>query len=802
MSNKLLTLCAMAAFASTAEAKVNITESNGWFESVYVKWANDLTNYSSYNVYCKASGDASYTKLDKELVRNYVSYGRADAVGIKAGKYTLKVVPVKSDGTEDTAEAAETGELTATAHDRTGFAFSSMTEGKKNKAGVTFAPADGLGAYKPDGTLKDNARVVYVTANTAKSVSLGINTGSKEETFTGIQQIVYGYQKGADSRPLCIRLVGTVKDTDCDKFLSSSEGIQIKGANSYMPINITIEGVGDDATVWGFGFLLRNVCSVELRNFGIMLCMDDCISIDTDNEHIWVHNIDLFYGNTGGDSDQAKGDGTIDLKGDSKYLTFSYNHLYDSGKASLCGMKSESGPNYITYHHNWFDHSDSRHPRIRTMSVHAYNNYFDGNAKYGVGVTMGGSAFVEANYFRNCKYPMLISKQGTDATGDGTFSGENGGVIKAYNNVIKNAKRLVYYAKDNTDFDAYEASSRGEAVPSSVTAKAGGTTYSNFDTDSKVMYACTPDDPATVPATVTGWLGAGRMGHGDFKWQFDNAKQDENYGVIAELKSELKAYMSALYDLYDGVKNSNYGTFAGTGGDPEKHEDYVPSYDGADSGDDDDDTVVSKKWVFTSWSSESQSILTNTGNGWTQKSDKTSRYEKTLSKEGLGLAETDGLTFDGKALVSFDEKKGQYIQGSMSIVVPVGEGDILYIAFANTGSSNGSRDLLANGEKIASSASTSQVTGKYTVPAGVNEVELKGSGSLNYMSITIMKSKEETGDDDDDPTGIKESDIADIAAVEYYSIGGARLAGLQRGLCIVRTIFSDGSSKSEKVVKK
>ena len=49
----------------------------------------------------------------------------------------------------------------------------------------------------------------------------------------------------------------------------------------------------------------------------------------------------------------------------------------------LCGMKSESGPNYITYHHNWFDHSDSRHARVRTMSVHMYNNYYDGNAKYG-----------------------------------------------------------------------------------------------------------------------------------------------------------------------------------------------------------------------------------------------------------------------------------------------------------------------------------------------------------------------------------------------------------------------------------
>jgi len=68
------------------------------------------------------------------------------------------------------------------------------------------------------------------------------------------------------------------------------------------------------------------------------------------------------------------------------------------------------------------------------MTVHVYNNYFDGNAKYGVGVTTGSSCFVEQNFFRNAHDPMMSSKQGTDAQGAGTFSGEKGGVIKAYNN--------------------------------------------------------------------------------------------------------------------------------------------------------------------------------------------------------------------------------------------------------------------------------------------------------------------------------------------------------------------------------
>ncbi len=800
--------CGFALMASLmAEAKVAITESGGWFESAYVKWTNDLTTYAGYNVYYKAAGASEYTQLDKELVRNYVSYGRADVLGITAGNYVMKVVPVNSDGTEVTAEAAETGTLGVTAHDRTGFAFINKTNGTKTKGGLTFNAADGIGAYKNDGTLKDDARVVYVTAANAKTVSLGVVDGKSENTYTGIQQIINGYKKGYDTRPLDIRIVGTIKDTDCDEFESSSEGIQIKGANAYMPINITIEGVGDDATVWGFGFLLRNICSVELRNFGIMLCMDDCISIDTDNEHVWVHNIDLFYGKTGGDSDQAKGDGTIDLKGDSQYLTFSYNHLFDSGKASLCGMKSESGPNYITYHHNWFDHSDSRHPRIRTMSVHVYNNYFDGNAKYGVGVTTGASAFVEANYFRNCKYPMLSSQQGTDATGDGTFSGEDGGIIKAYNNYIKGAKVVSYYSSSNTeDFDAYKASSRTETVPSSIKAKVGGTIYNNFDT-SDIMYSCTPDDPESVAETVTGWLGAGRMGHGDFKWQFDNATQDENYGVITALKSELQSYKSSFYNFYgETTANSNYGTFDATGGDSEKHADYEPTWGGDDTSDDDDSsTEVVGKWVFTSWSEASQAILTSADGGWTQKDDKTSRYEKTLTAEpaSIGLTETEGLTFSGegkKILVSFDSSKGQYIQGGMTFNLTVQEGDVIIVSFANTGK-NGSRDLLINEEVVESSSNTTATTGKYTVPAGTTTVTVRGSASLNFFSITILRDKSGDGDDDDEPTAKHDTTAAkEVSAVEYYTLGGQKVASPSRGICIVRTIYTDGTTSASKMI--
>lgn len=526
----------------SASAAVTINEAKGWFESGYVTFT--ASGESSLKVYVRPEG-GSYTELDKELVRNYGSYYRADAVGLKAGKYQFKV------------NNAESEVFTVAAHDRNGFAHVGMSEG--------------IGAYKNDGTLKDGAKVIYVTANNAKTIQYAMQTNNKgtTELCTGLQGILAKLEKDVTNRtPIAVRIIGTIKDTDMDAFGSSAEGLQVKGKGNSYKGNLTIEGIGNDAAIHGFGILCRSISSIEFRNFAIMACMDDCLSLDTDNKHIWIHNMDFFYGKTGGDADQAKGDGTVDIKGKSSHVTVSYNHFFDSGKCSLGGMKSETTDCWMTYHHNWFDHSDSRHPRIRTAFYHCYNNYYDGIAKYGVGVTSGGSAFVESNYFRNCKYPMLSSKQGTDAEGDGTFSGENSGVNKAFNNKIINAKKIQWWsAEKNADgtWDAVNAVARDEAV--TATAYTGGTSY-NSAADAaarQAVPASAIDAVENVALICRGefagreGLGAGRMNGGDFKWTFDYVNQDANYGVITDLKSAMMNYKSTLVGFADGTTIKNGG---------------------------------------------------------------------------------------------------------------------------------------------------------------------------------------------------------------------------------------------------
>lgn len=524
---------------SNEDGKVEITEAKGWLESAYVKFKK-LGDCTLYHVYIKGGDFASYTRIDSMLVRSYGDTYRADMVGLKAGNYDMKVVPV-SKGKELAENANEATAMTVLNYDRSGFAHLDNT---------------GVGAYNDDGSLKSDARVIYVTAQTAKTVTCDVKTGSKATnvtTFTGLQAILDAYQKGYETRPLDVRFIGLVEKADLDAVSSSSEGLQIKGKAAYSNLYITLEGIGDDATLRGFGLLLRNAANVELRNFAIMRCMDDCVSIDTDNKFIWVHHLDFFYGQKGSDADQVKGDGTTDIKGDSQYITVAYNHYFDSGKSSLCGMTSESGPNYIDYHHNWFDHSDSRHPRVRTMSVHVWNNYYDGCAKYGVGATSGSSVFVESNYFRATKDPMLISQQGTDAKGGGTFSGETGGMIKSYGNVYADKGPSSNFTpitqhESAESFDCYEVAARDEQVPGSVKALVGGTAYNNFDTNSTLMYTYKPAAATQVPAVVTGWTGAGRLGKGDFKWTF-SASDDSSYTINAALSTAIDSYQSKMVGI-------------------------------------------------------------------------------------------------------------------------------------------------------------------------------------------------------------------------------------------------------------
>ena len=128
-----------------------------------------------------------------------------------------------------------------------------------------------------------------------------------------MQEILNGYKKGYESRPLLIRIIGQITDPA----VTDKGDIVIDMGNKTTCPGITIEGVGNDATIDGWGIRIKGASSVEISNIGIINCDSsegDNIGLQQDNSYIWVHNCDFFYGHAGSDGDQAKGDGALDCK--------------------------------------------------------------------------------------------------------------------------------------------------------------------------------------------------------------------------------------------------------------------------------------------------------------------------------------------------------------------------------------------------------------------------------------------------------------------------------------------------------
>jgi pectate lyase len=252
-------------------------------------------------------------------------------------------------------------------------------------------------------------------------------------------------------------------DTVGPLIIQVSGSIAITSKQGVRP-NKTIIGLGSNATITGGGFDFYKSSNVIVRNLTFVDAEDDAINIGQESHHIWIdHN--TFRGAV---------DGSVDIVRMADYVTVSWNHFDKSDKSMLIShsdsASTDVGHLKISIHHNWFDHSKQRHPRVRFGEpVHVFNNYFDGNELYGVASTMNGGVLVEGNNFNNVPYPCY-STSGYAESGPG---------------------RLVQ---------------RDNVFTNSGTCEAGGTVV-----EPRTYYSYTLDPAANVPALVQAGAGAGKI---------------------------------------------------------------------------------------------------------------------------------------------------------------------------------------------------------------------------------------------------------------------------------------------------
>ncbi|WP_326562236.1 pectate lyase family protein [Micromonospora sp. NBC_01796] len=193
------------------------------------------------------------------------------------------------------------------------------------------------------------------------------------------------------SSPLIIRVQGSLSLPDTMNDVRS---------------NKTVLGVGTNATLDN-GLNVSSATNVIIRNLTFRGWDDDAINVQG-SRNVWIdHNtFDSGY------------DGAVDVKRESDFVTVSWNRVVNHTKSMLLGHDdghtADIGHLRVTYHHNWFDGSKERHPRVRFGDpVHVFNNYYFG-ADYGVASTMGAGVLVEGNYFENVTRPTAVGYAESD----------------------------------------------------------------------------------------------------------------------------------------------------------------------------------------------------------------------------------------------------------------------------------------------------------------------------------------------------------------------------------------------------
>jgi pectate lyase len=177
--------------------------------------------------------------------------------------------------------------------------------------------------------------------------------------------------------------------------------------------NKTLIGVGSGSGITNGGLDVDDADNVIIQNLNFRDWADDAINVQDGSTKIWIDHNSFTNGH----------DGAVDIKRGSDFITVSWNRFFGHDKTMLLGHSDSNGSQdrghlRVSYHHNWFDGTNQRHPRVRFGDpVHVYNNYYDGVGSYGVASTMEAGVLVEGNYFENTDSPCELG-QGDSPAGD------------------------------------------------------------------------------------------------------------------------------------------------------------------------------------------------------------------------------------------------------------------------------------------------------------------------------------------------------------------------------------------------
>ena len=295
------------------------------------------------------------------------------------------------------------------------------------------------------------------------------------------------------------------KDSHLKEYDSYYNELDIRGAK-----DITIEGIGEDAGIFQWGFCFNQCNSIEVRNLEFSSYAEDAIGIqgakatNMDYHGFFLHHNTFNQGVNNWDvtyeSDKHEGDGSTDFKF-AYDLTISYCRYNKTHKTALIGSGPSSYQYNVTFHHNYYYKCESRLPFTRNTNFHIYNCYYYASTGTNMQINNTAYAFIEGCYFENTNKTFTTSK----------------GVIKLWNNIV-NSSSSVSASSSIVYADYRTQAVSNTCKDSSTNTDASGTDYSSFDTDSKLFYydkenkrtdVTRMDSASDVPSVVKTYAGSG-----------------------------------------------------------------------------------------------------------------------------------------------------------------------------------------------------------------------------------------------------------------------------------------------------
>lgn len=184
--------------------------------------------------------------------------------------------------------------------------------------------------------------------------------------------------------------------------------------------NKSLIGVGGTAFLSGVGIDIANSNNVIIQNLRISLVGisgsevtvngGDAIGISGTSKNIWIDHCEIFSEDPSQQTNIDKYDGLIDIKGQTGFITISWNYLHDHHKGGLVGAADDDlfDDRKITFHHNHYDNVKLRIPMYRGSVGHFFNNYIAG-ANDATEIRANTCVRVEKNYYESLHYSIYTT---------------------------------------------------------------------------------------------------------------------------------------------------------------------------------------------------------------------------------------------------------------------------------------------------------------------------------------------------------------------------------------------------------